>query len=337
MSYGTSFDKSTFIADTISLADAEYLLISSMCLFFYDCLITFVAEVRTFWGSRLNFTGISYFLIRYGFLLRAIIDGLFSVRLTNDPAPYMSLHTCSVFNYVVTILNLLNFANVSAFVAMRMYAISGGGRTLAVCLFLLGLFNPTSIMPTFLLGLEIIPLLGSEGQCKGDIGAASTVVQLMVQKLPIVASSVSIAYELICLLLTARKTIGIYRTQRELGHPAKLTSLLLRDGSIYFGVMAALAILNIISASIPGSPESIQIDTVFGRAFTPILTTRFMIHLRQIDTNYTADTFLPSHNDETLELRWAAQLMASVNSSKSANEHSKAEPLYMLPDTPNSV
>ncbi|KAI0649542.1 hypothetical protein C8Q79DRAFT_519574 [Trametes meyenii] len=330
MSYGASFDKSAFIEDTISLMDAECLLLSSLCLFYYDYFITLTAEIRTFWGLRLNFMGISYFLIRYGFLVHATIDAFLSARFTNTSGPYMTPNTCLALNYIVTILNLLNFASVSAFVATRMYAISGGSRSLAVCLFILGLFNPTAVMPTSLLGLKIIPSLGSEGQCKGDIGATGAFVQLIIEKLPIAASSVSITYELVCLLLTAWKTVGIYRTQRQLGHPAKLTSLLLRDGSIYFSVMAALAILNIISASIPGSPESIQIDTVLGRAFTPILTTRFMIHLRQLDSDSYADTSNWPSNCGSLDRRWAAQLMASVNGSKLADDRLAHEDLEVV-------
>ncbi|KAI0671326.1 hypothetical protein C8Q78DRAFT_764740 [Trametes maxima] len=45
---------------------------------------------------------------------------------------------------------------------------------------------------------------------------------------------------------------------------------------------------------IPQRPSNIQINTVFGRVFTPILTARFITHLRRTEPEYDDCVTLPT-------------------------------------------
>ncbi|KAI0649541.1 hypothetical protein C8Q79DRAFT_519325 [Trametes meyenii] len=272
----------------------NYMLLSSICIFYYDYLLTLPTEIRVFWGTPLRLAGVFYFLIRYGFLVNITLVAIFTVHFTQTSGVVLTVERCRLFYDSTVIINFINFASVAAFVAARMFAIWGRNRLIAAIVFLLGIVNPSAVSMVLLFRLKTKlvpwPLWGCEGYIEPDDLALNT---LAMRNLPIVTSTLSIVYELLCLLLTAKKTLWIYRFQRKTGNSSTLTSLLLRDGSLYFAVMTMLYIVNIVSGLIPQGPSNIQINTVFGRAFTPILTARFIAHLRGTEPGYDDRATLP--------------------------------------------
>ncbi|KAL1940172.1 hypothetical protein VTO73DRAFT_9123 [Trametes versicolor] len=317
------------------LIEGNYTLLASTCVFYYDYLLTFPTEVRVFWRRQWNLATIYYFLIRYGFLVNITLVAISSIRFTPNSGPMLSAPSCGAFLYVAVALGLLNYAVVSAFVATRMYALWNCNVRVAICLFILGLINPNAMTPTLIYQMRIVmspwPVWGCESYIQDydddfiefayALSPISTVHVFLLtllssrtQTLPIIVSSIGIAYELLCLLLTAHKTWSFYLSRRRSGSPTTLASLLLRDGSLYFVVMAALSLVNIVAAVIPGTPANVQVNAVFGRALTPILTARFIAHLQEVDRGDRHDTTLlepdavldaPSHRRRSPMPFWA--------------------------------
>ncbi|KAI0671327.1 hypothetical protein C8Q78DRAFT_1028337 [Trametes maxima] len=189
---------------------------------------------------------------------------------------------------------MLNYVVVSAFVAIRVSALWSRSWRLATCLFLMGLISPvcTTQLLTFAFETTVTPW--PLPPCQNHVEDKSIISSLTLRTFPIVTSATSIVYELFCLLVTLAKTLSLWREQRRIGMPTQFTAMLLRDGSLYFGVMFILAILNIVAASLPQDllPVDIQVNAVIPRALTPILTARFIAHLRACH-----------HNDSDVELR----------------------------------
>ncbi|KAI0649554.1 hypothetical protein C8Q79DRAFT_520167 [Trametes meyenii] len=284
MSQSVLVDWQTLLPLNASLVVGNYMLLASSCLIYYDYVITLATEVRVFWRCHLSRASFFYLFIRYGFLVNAVIILLSNVRMSPHSWPTMTNESCRIFYDLFVSINWLNFATVSAFVAMRMYAVFGGNWPIAVGIFLLGLLNPNAINPTMLYRLKVQaspwPVWGCELYMQDD---SDNFIFFASQDLPIIISAVNIVYELLCLVLTAWKTLGAYRSQHRSDNPATLTSLLFRDGSLYFVVMTALSSANIVCALVPGVPSNIQVNSVFGRVLTPILTTRFIAHLQQFE------------------------------------------------------
>ncbi|EIW57143.1 uncharacterized protein TRAVEDRAFT_48194 [Trametes versicolor FP-101664 SS1] len=221
-----------------SVVAGTYTLLSSLCLFYYDFIITIPAEVRVFWKSRLSLASALYALARYGFLFNLTLVALFTVRFTQDSGPTNTVrrtYSCESFYTFAVLMNLLNFAKISASVATRMFAIWGRNWPLAISVFFLGLVNLNVVPVLLALHLRIVLAPWPIWRCEVFIPDDETeTLALTVRNVPIVISAIGIAYELLCLVLTAWKTLSIYRAQRSHGRPATLTSLLLRDGSVYF-------------------------------------------------------------------------------------------------------
>ncbi|EIW57154.1 uncharacterized protein TRAVEDRAFT_72346 [Trametes versicolor FP-101664 SS1] len=304
------------------LIEGNYTLLSSTCVFYYDYLLTFPTEVRVFWRRQWNLATIYYFLIRYGFLVNITLVAISSIRFTPNSGPVLSASSCGAFLYVAVALGLLNYAVVSAFVATRMYALWNCNVRVAICLFLLGLINPNAMTPTLIYQMRIVmspwPVWGCESYIQDY---DDDFIEFATQTLPIIVSSIGIAYELLCLLLTAHKTWSFYLSRRRSGSPTTLASLLLRDGSLYFVVMAALSLVNIVAAVIPGTPANVQVNAVFGRALTPILTARFIAHLQEVDRGDRHDTTLlepdavldaPSHRRRSPMVRLFTSIGGSI-------------------------
>ncbi|KAI0635527.1 hypothetical protein C8Q77DRAFT_1155324 [Trametes polyzona] len=243
----------------LQLIEPQYSLLSSACLLYYDYLLTFPSEIHLIWQSRWSKAAGFYLAIRYGALL-VITLGLFHVFFpsTHSDAGMTPL-SCRAVLDTVLVVNAIHFAIISAFVALRISAIWSRNRYLGVSLFLLGLVNPSVVTPMLAFGFQAVPAPRPLVACVSYLpDDSNSLGVLLLRYFPIITSAIGIVYEGLCLLLTVIKTFSLYREQRAMGMSTKLTSLLLRDGSLYFGVLTLLAVLNIVSASIP--PGSLPTD-----------------------------------------------------------------------------
>ncbi|KAI0794220.1 hypothetical protein C8Q74DRAFT_1365723 [Fomes fomentarius] len=294
--------------------------VASFCLLYYDYILTLPNEIQVIWRAPLNLANVLCLCIRYNFLVQITLTFFHNFHFTKGAGPDLSTQTCRTVIDFLAVFNVVNFSFVSAFVAMRMFAIYGRNWRLGILVFVLGCLSPCSIPLTMSWEFETARTPWPLPPCLMIIedGAMNT---LAMRYLPIAFSAINIVYESLCLCLTAGKTLSLYKEQRALGVPTTLTALLLRDGSLYFGTLFVLSISNILSATtFEWILNGWQMNTDIARALVPILTTRFIVHLRQATRGDAAHACLPSTRG-TQTLAFArGRLLDSVSGNMEFND-----------------
>ncbi|KAI0649540.1 hypothetical protein C8Q79DRAFT_519327 [Trametes meyenii] len=266
------------------LLEPNYTLMASACLLYYEYFLTFSREVHLVRDRPFSLRTAFYLSIRYGAILVITLSVIRNLRPTPTSGPVMTVKSCEVLLSFTIILNMMNYIVISAFVAIRISALLSRSWRLAVLLFMMGLINPVCTTQLLTLAFETTVTPWPLPPCQNHIDDKNIIMPLTLRIFPLVTSATSIVYELVCLLATLSKTLSLWQEQRRIGMPTRFTAMLLCDGSLYFGVMFILAILNIVAASLPQDllPADIQVNAVIPRALTPILTTRFIAHLQTL-------------------------------------------------------
>ncbi|KAI0351773.1 hypothetical protein OH77DRAFT_1523889 [Trametes cingulata] len=278
-----------------NLVEPNYSLLSSACVLYYDYLLTLSSEVGLVWCREWGLATAFSLMIRYGTMIVLTLGLIHNLSAPPFGSASLTPTSCEGLVDAIVILNAFNFAVISAFVAIRISALWSRNFYLGIFLFLLGLVNPVSITPLLVFGLASKPVAWPSTSCVSYVeNDDSPLIPLITKYLPIATALTGMLYESLCLLLTVLKTYSLYREQRKAGLSTRFTSLLLRDGSLYFAVLSVLALLNIISASLPLDvlPPDIQINSTVARVLTPILITRFIAHLRTTDRGADPYTLL---------------------------------------------
>ncbi|KAI0928584.1 hypothetical protein AcW2_004547 [Taiwanofungus camphoratus] len=94
----------------------------------------------------------------------------------------------------------------------------------------------------------------------------------------------------VVLLVTWRVTFGVKRVADKERVNVSVTTLLLRDGTTYFGVLFVINIIDIVLCVTQIFPNV----SLFSEVFTSVLLCRFFLNLRQVYTSGGDSQFLPS-------------------------------------------
>ncbi|KAJ3489253.1 hypothetical protein NLI96_g2240 [Meripilus lineatus] len=146
----------------------------------------------------------------------------------------------------------------------------------------------------------------------------ATFFTLMNEVVSIFGRAHAIFYDALVLVLTWIKTIWIKRTCLKLGVKASLTTLLLRDGTIYFLLLLMLNVCNVVAirfgrfGALPAITEVI----------TSILISRFIINLREVYICGDRDnTTLPISTKFT-SVRFADNIVGNLGAPLGSKEES---------------
>ncbi|KAM5539233.1 hypothetical protein V8D89_007106 [Ganoderma adspersum] len=261
----------------------NYIFIASACLYYYDYILTLPAEIGLVWGSPQNLATSFFLAIRYGFFLQMTLRLVRNMQPANTSALNLTVEGCARSLIFLIVLCIINFAIISAFVATRLFAIYGRNWYLGTFLFILGTLSPSSLTQVASFAFRSVAAPWPLARCLSVGPDSSPWPDIVDRDGPIVLSAINMVYETLCLALTVAKTLGLYRAQRRTGISTALSSLLLRDGTLYFGVLLLLASLNIVSAlAMDDLPGFWSTNTDIARVAVPILTTHFILHLRRM-------------------------------------------------------
>jgi len=258
------------LAATRRLLVENYCIVASSALLFFDCAITFTREVKRIWLRRTTGATIIFLLTRYTAVAERItlLTSLF-LRTLDD-------------NRCVPVLRLddsltdLSYASIGAFTALRLYGIY---NELWPALLILGIWV-TRISIAIYLQVRYDPI--AFGPPLWGCGAAFLPSQDTVQRLDTTNNSLVLASDALLLILTWVKTLGIQRTSTRLGMYAPLSTLLLRDGTMYFATILFIQVFAIISSQVGSSFILFDVWTYFAQVFNVIFLCRFMLNLRGI-------------------------------------------------------
>jgi len=84
------------------------------------------------------------------------------------------------------------------------------------------------------------------------------------------------------LIATWMKTLGIWRAARQVGIKTSLTTLIIRDGTVYFGILIIFNTADVIIAHVQPSEDASSVLTYYIGVLSTIMLSRLMLNLRNV-------------------------------------------------------
>ncbi|KAJ7260152.1 hypothetical protein C8J57DRAFT_1338310 [Mycena rebaudengoi] len=250
----------------------NYLGTISFTLLFYDYILTFGWEVSRYWGSPLTFPTVLFYLNRYGTTLGnipVIFEYFWTTRST--PAKEALCKNIQAYHqYLIIVAQVI----VGIMLVMRTYALYE--RNKRVLVFMI-------VVSCAAVGVAAWSVVGrSSGSAEEEqqeppppqyIGCPSQVPKSASLDLAIAWISMAV-FDCMIFLLTLYRALS-----RHHSSGMTLLTVLLRDGSIYFGVMVLANLSNIITI-LAGTNYTRGIATTSTNVISTIMISRLMLNLR---------------------------------------------------------
>ncbi|RPD69111.1 hypothetical protein L226DRAFT_575891 [Lentinus tigrinus ALCF2SS1-7] len=250
----------------------ENLFVDNCCTFagttflVYEYLITFGQEVKLFWRGKWTGASILFFLNRYLALISYI------------------LIICSLLVKGEAAISWIQFLPWAAFSALRAFALSGKNLILSIFVFLLGI---TPLAVNFVqYGFDLDGYNDPTFGCSAGVDLTPSMAKRRLyvpSELTIASRGTLMAADLILLCVTwytlPRRNLVNLDSSRNL---LSFTTVLLRDGTIYFVVLLILNILHLVFTliSVVGAFDPVSFVTEFTEPATAVLVSRFLLDLQ---------------------------------------------------------
>ncbi|TFK85359.1 hypothetical protein K466DRAFT_622302, partial [Polyporus arcularius HHB13444] len=231
----------------------------------YEYIITFGQEVNLFWRGKWTGASALFFLNRYLALISYIL-----IMCEFVPMPF----SCSLLVKGEAAISWIQFLPWAAFSALRAFALTGRNIPLSVFVFLLG------ITP---LAINFVQYgFGLDGYNDPTFGCSAGVdlTPSMAKTLTIASRVTLMAADLILVFVTwytlpRRNPSGSRNT-------LSFSTILLRDGTIYFVVLLILNVLHLVFTliSVVGVFDPVSFVTEFTEPATAVLVSRFLLDLQ---------------------------------------------------------
>ncbi|KAJ6628543.1 hypothetical protein B0H10DRAFT_159742 [Mycena sp. CBHHK59/15] len=261
-----------------------YFNLVSFTLLFYDYFLTLEWEIERYWGTKFTWPTALFFANRYGTIagnVPVVIQYFWSTRGTPDKIRVSTLHRFPrrpvmliMPRYVhtwsrITSLHHHHAAHGRVMLILRTYALyQRNNRVLS----LMVVVSTTGVA----IGVWSV-ISGKAGGADTNlplyIGCAFAISHAEGVSLAIAWASV-VAFDSMIFLLTVYRAMARRRT-----NSLDLLTVLLRDGSIYFGVMVMSNLSNILTFLLGGAYTR-GIATTFTNIVASILINRLMLNLR---------------------------------------------------------
>ncbi|KAL4243701.1 hypothetical protein ABKN59_010557 [Abortiporus biennis] len=314
-----------------------YLVFSSITLLLYDIALTFDQEVEYIWKRKFNLASYVFILNRYlgalgacmGILVNSVLHGsdivgyhatfvFFSLMIYRfylvSGVEFLLSTSCIVANDVWLIMNVLTLITTYVFFIIRIWAIWNYHWFTLIMLIppaisCFAAFTGLLAMTRFSFVTEDAIMIyggchwwwnGTEATLKRY---ESTLFCFM---LPLISGSLAIILQIttlwsgaIVVVATFAKTFGTWKAAKQVGIRSPITSLIIRDGSIYSLVL----FLSIIPDIVIDFHKMFGVNVVgsLGLTFATISISRFILDLRSavttptdgIESGSLLDNYLP--------------------------------------------
>lgn len=253
----------TFATD---LTPANYINLVAFVILYYDYALTFVDEVDRFWASRsISWASLLFYLNRYLSLLGHII---IMIEYFWDPT-LQNASICSSLSsfhqYYAVIVQII----VGFLLILRTYALYD--RSWRALLFMLVVAGGVIVLGTWTV---VKGVHGPEPNSNWTgVGCVPSL-----NKAPAIryaaAWSGALVFDIVIFTMTIYKSVRRSRVGNR-----SLTHILLRDGAIYFGIMAAVTLSNILSFLLSADADR-GFMTTFANIMSSTMLSRLMLNLR---------------------------------------------------------
>ncbi|KAJ3479272.1 hypothetical protein NLI96_g9180 [Meripilus lineatus] len=291
------------------MLDSEYNIINTLLV--YDTFCTIEEESEFIWRRKLSISSVLYLAIRTSTLLNAV------VTVTGALAPTTTTYLLSVISLVVALIAIAGF-NV-----LRIWALWERHWAPVLVLFPLAMLPAciNAYVHAYVFAFVVNPVPLPLGMCNPQLALDESILIsiLYVTKLGADSRSsagalsrgCSLATDFLTLLLTMVRTYSIRKTTTRVNGKTDLLTLIIRDGSIYFGanliINVAAVITNYMFVNI-SSPA-----TQFSTALSSILFSRFILNIRGLHYDRYEYHSLP-HFSSNFSARVASKIGAPLES-----------------------
>jgi len=251
---------------------ANFCAVAATTLLLYDYAVTFPREVRCIWGRKFTWATVLFLLNRYLTLLNRVLMIVDMLPWQNLPQATADKTCESVLRLSEVVTIILELVSMS-FSSLRLYAIWEKDRRIMAVIALLGLVPP-GINMFYYTTLTIVstppPFVGC-----GEYVSLTTEQSNIIAYFNVVFAIVSDA---VVLILVWLRTYTIMREISKFGDGPHLSTLLLRDGTIYFVSLLILNVVNLIAIRFQSFGSVPALTSVL----SSILISRFFLDLREV-------------------------------------------------------
>ncbi|KAJ7362338.1 hypothetical protein DFH08DRAFT_840743 [Mycena albidolilacea] len=260
---------STDVRTQLEVNTNYFLNLVAFTLLYYEYFITLELEVSRFWGLRFNVPNVLFFANRYGMLL-GTIPIVVQYFWTTEPTPHkhaicQTLHVYHEWFAVVT------QTIIGVMLILRTYALyERNKRVLGLMVFVsLGVIGTSawSIIagPAAKLGDEVFQLDLYIG-CSSGISFSQSI-------------GLASAWGGMGLFDSTIFILTLYKALSRRTPGLDLVTVLLRDGSIYFGIILLVNVANILTYVV-ATPYTRGAPTTLANVISSIMISRLNFHLR---------------------------------------------------------
>jgi len=246
----------------------QYCLVAALVFILYDTILCFDLEFKYIWKRKPSLVTFLYIASRYG----CVVSSVFAVGSV-WPTTVLS---CIVTNDIYIIASVITSAATVALGAFRVWAIWTHQWIFFLLVLATGLVLPCIRIYYATAqredGLDTsTPVVG---QCSWDL----TISPDLYSRLAITGRALAIISDALVLILTWAKTYSIKREAERTGIKARLSTLLIRDGTIYF---LSLFIMNVAIIAIDQTAgASVDNITWFSDAVSAVAICHLVLNLR---------------------------------------------------------
>ncbi|KAJ7205331.1 hypothetical protein B0H12DRAFT_457149 [Mycena haematopus] len=245
----------------------RHLIFVPFTIVVYEYILTFQLEVSRYWGTGLTWGTAFFYLNRYSALF-GTVPLLYGISLiTTDPS---QVGVCKGLQHYHEYFALLSQILVAVMLIMRTYALYERNKYVLASMVCVTLC---------VIGFALYILLRGTGRDTLDprlkalaLGCPAPTPHDMNIRTG-AAWGGMLVFDVMIFLLTIYKALWYDRRRRN------LFSVMFRDGSVYFGIMIAVNIGNIITYT-QGGPIISGSGTTFVNVVSSVMLTRLMLNLR---------------------------------------------------------
>lgn len=221
----------------------NYAQVATICLFLYDYVINFNQEHHVVWSCRVT-GGVAVFVaLRYA-TLAYVVTSVVNAAITSCEGAY-------IVEIIYISTQCATYFAQAAFAAIRVYAIQRGRWPLSVVVMALGLVP----VATNIYAVSQVKLVDAFQYCLLD-----SAISINNQHIFLIATRVCVlAFNLLVLVATWQATRVIRYATSTLNNHSSLATLLMRDGSVHFGIISALNAANIVTNLLEGVHQQVDI------------------------------------------------------------------------------
>ncbi|KAF7343235.1 hypothetical protein MVEN_01754900 [Mycena venus] len=276
------------MADATAVAQAlrlhHYLYLAPLTFLYWDHLLTFGDEVRYIWSKPKTASAYCFFLNRY---LAAFGDLAVTVFYYHEvpqswSAPFPDIlntrlihrERCPDLNLARQILLIVNQITVCLLLTVRIYALYGRDKRIISCMLGVGaVLIAVSIWAASRAGG--VPQRGEPGCNIADPRNVAIMIAIPWEAV--------FVYDVMIFCLLFYKSLQTRRDSGLRWSQIPLLSLLIRDGSIYFVLMATVNLANILTSYI-AEPLLVSCLSTFASNMSVTMMSRLMLNLHSVDS-----------------------------------------------------